>query len=192
MPRQGLGKDAIRQAAALLIEEQGLDAFSMGALARYLNVKPASLYNHVDGLESLRAEVGREAMTRLAAAENHAIEGKQGEEALFSLAEAYRVFAREHGQLYRVILEMARQDGPQLPREADAMMEPLLRVLSDYHLSDVQQYHWQRVLRGVMVGFAVHERAGGFSRMPVDENESYRIAIRCIADGLQRAGGETV
>ena len=150
----------------------------------------ASLYNHVDSLDSLLEEVGLAAMLRLAEEENRAIQGKRGEEALFALAEAYRVFAREHGQLYRVILEVARLDGQGLPREADAMMEPILRVLSDYRLSAVQQYHWQRVLRGVMVGFAVHERAGGFSRLPVDENESYRIAIRCIADGLHRIGGD--
>ena len=41
-----------------------------------------------------------------------------------------------------------------------------------------------------MVGFAVHEHAGGFSRFPVDENESYRIAIQCISEGLHRAGKE--
>ena len=53
-----------------------------------------------------------------------------------------------------------------------------------------QTAHWQRVLRGVMYGFAAHEQAGGFSHEAVDENESYRIAIQCVVDGLHRAGEE--
>ena len=44
------------QEAAALIEEKGLDDFSMGELAKRLNVKTASLYNHVESLDSLLEE----------------------------------------------------------------------------------------------------------------------------------------
>ena len=58
MPRQGLSQDVVLRAAVDLIEEGGLPHFSMGELARRLQVKPASLYNHVESLEQLLTLVG--------------------------------------------------------------------------------------------------------------------------------------
>lgn len=36
--------------------------------------------------------------------------------------------------------------------------------------------------------FAAHEEAGGFSHFPIDRDESDRMAIQCVADGLRNAG----
>lgn len=188
MPRQGLGKERIVQEAVELIEENGLAGFSMGELARRLNVKTASLYNHVESMDHLLEEVGFFSVSMLVDAESQAIVGKKGDAALFALAEALRTFAREHYQLYRVIMGFARQENRMLDKGAEKIIKPILRVLSDYGLSEEQQIHWQRVLRGIMYGFAAHEQAGGFSHYPADVDESYRIAIQCVVDGLHRAG----
>ncbi|HJA94456.1 MAG TPA: TetR/AcrR family transcriptional regulator [Candidatus Eisenbergiella merdipullorum] len=188
MPRQGLGKERIVQEAVELIEENGLAGFSMGELARSLNVKTASLYNHVESMDHLLEEVGFFSVSMLVDAESQAIAEKKGDAALFALAEALRTFAREHYQLYRVIMGFARQENRMLDKGAEKIIKPILRVLSDYGLSEEQQIHWQRVLRGIMYGFAAHEQAGGFSHYPADVDESYRIAIQCVVDGLHRAG----
>lgn len=187
MSRQGLSKARIIREAVRLIEEKGLSQFSMAELAQQLQIKTASLYNHVTNVEEVLVTVGIHAITQLSAAEYKAIEGKRTDEALFALADAYRAFAREHYQLYRVIMGYSRQNNI-LEIEAGDIVQPILRVLSTYGLSETQCFHWQRVLRGVMVGFALHEQAGGFSRFPVDENESYTIAIQCVAEGIRRAG----
>lgn len=189
MPRKGLCQADVVRAAISLIEEDGLSQFSMGGLAKRLDIKTASLYNHVESLEQLRELVGREAVSLLAQAETCAADGKQGDQALFALAEAYRSFAREHCQLYQVIMAFPQWESPALEREAGKTVAPILRVLASYGLTERQQFHWQRVLRSVMAGFAFHEHAGGFSHFPAEKNESYRIAIQCIAEGLRRAGG---
>ena len=189
MPRQALSREQVIQAAADLIEEKGIPRFSMGELARRLQIKPASLYNHIESIEQLLALVGKDAVRRLTALEKEAIAGKNGQKALFALAQAYRLFAREHYQLYRLIMAFPRWDNPMLEQEAGEIVSPILQVLSDYGLTDEQQYHWQRVLRAEMAGFAFHEQAGGFSHFPVDPEESFRIAIQCLSDGLCRAGG---
>jgi AcrR family transcriptional regulator len=190
MPKQGLSKDIVVQAAVELMEEQGLARFSMSGLARRLQIKTASLYNHVESLGQLLELVGAEAVHRLVRLENQAVAGKQGDAALFALAKAYRMFAKEHTQLYRVIMAFPKWDNPTLEEEAGEIVEPFLRVLSDYGLTEEQQYHWQRGLRALMSGFAFHEQAGGFARFPVDVEESFQIAIRSAADGLRRAGGD--
>ena len=53
MPKQGLSKESVVQAAIRLIEEKGIDQFSMAKLAQRLNIKTASLYNHIDSLNQL-------------------------------------------------------------------------------------------------------------------------------------------
>ena len=173
MPRQGLGKEKVVQAAVELIEENGLARFSMAELAKKLDIKTASLYNHVE---------------KLAAVEEKALEGKSGDEAVFALAEAYRAFAREHFKLYRVIMGLPRSDNKLLEKGGEEIVRPISRVLSQYGLTGEQAVHWHRMLRAVMYGFAAHEESGGFSHYPVDSDKSYHEAIQCIVDGVHRAG----
>ena len=59
MAHKGLSPETVVKAAAELIEQQGRETFSMRALADHLGVKTASLYNHVDHMEGLLAEVCR-------------------------------------------------------------------------------------------------------------------------------------
>jgi len=188
MPRQGLNRDTIVEASIRLIEEKGYAAFSMSELAKSLNIKTASLYNHIESLDTLCTEVGLAAVAQMVAKEQKAIEGKEKDEALFAIADAYRAFAKEHNELYRVIMSLQKSKNEVLERAAGQITGPIMQVLSGYGLSKTEQMHWQRILRSMMHGFAAHEEAGGFSHFPVDKDESYRMAVQCIADGLPNAG----
>lgn len=190
MPKQGLTKESVVQAANQLIEESGMVRFSMAKLAQRLHIKTASLYNHVESLEKLLEYVGEGAVSQLVGLENQAIAGKAQDAALFALAEAYRTFAREHSELYRVIMSFPKWENPTLEQEAGKIVAPFLQVLSSYGLTKTQQYHWQRVLRAVMSGFAFHEQAGGFAHFPVNQDVSFRIAMQCVANGLHEAGSD--
>ena len=188
MPRQGLNKDSVVEASVRFIEEKGYAAFSMSELAKSLNVKTASLYNHVKSLDVLFTEIGLAAVSRMVASETRAIEGKKKNDALFAIAAAYRAFAKDHYELYRVIMSLQKSKNEVLERAAGQITEPILQVLSSYGISRAEQMHWQRILRSMMHGFVDHEEAGGFSHFPIDKNVSYLLAIQCVADGLQNAG----
>jgi len=188
MPRQGLNRKSLVEASIRLIEEKGYAAFSMGELAKSLNVKPASLYNHVESLDALFTDVGLAAVSQMVACETQAIEGKEKDDALFAIADAYRAFAKDHNELYRVIMSLQKSKNAVLEIAAGQISEPIVHVLSSYGLNRTEQMHWQRILRSMMLGFVAHEEAGGFSHFPADKNESYHMAIQCVADGLQNAG----
>lgn len=53
MSRNGLSKEKVVKAAVALIEQSGMAEFSMRALADSLQIKTASLYNHVESMEYL-------------------------------------------------------------------------------------------------------------------------------------------
>ena len=187
MPKKGLNRDLIIEAALRLVEKGGPTACSMRELADALEVKAASLYNHISGMDDLMGQVGLRAAQMRATAQLQAIRGKTRLDALLALAEAYHTFAMEHPHLDRTIMGLQRHFSPVLPQAGKVTMEPILQVLGSYNLSDDAKIHWQRILRSVMHGFCVHEHIGGFSHSPLPVSDSYQLAIRCIHDGLTQA-----
>lgn len=184
MFHKGLDKEQITKAAKRLIEQNGFDSFSMRQLAENLGVKTASLYAHIDSMESLLTDVGLLALQEQKEYQLAATCGKHRDEAVMSLAEAYRRYAKEHGELYRFIMKMPVGNDDALRQAAAVVTAPAMQVLEDYSLTDEQKMHRQRILRGIMHGFISQEENGYFSHYPVDAEESYRIAIGCITDEI--------
>ena len=183
---KGLNKEVLVEGSKELIEENGIAAFSMRALADKLNVKTASLYTHIESMDALFTEVGLSALNDQRTAQLAAIEGKDGDAAVFALAESYRAFAKAHAALYQLIMQMPMGKDETLRAAAAMTAEPSMQVLMGYPLGEQRRMHWQRVLRGVMHGFVSQETSGYFSHFPVDLEESYRLAIQCVIDGLKK------
>ena len=105
MPRQGLNRENVIDAAIKLIEEKGYSNFSINELAKSLNVKPASLYNHIVNIDEIFSETAARANSMMIEAEEKASKGKIRDEALYAIADAYRDFARSHYELYKVVFK---------------------------------------------------------------------------------------
>lgn len=187
MPRNGLSREKVVEAAVALIERSGMADFSMRALAESLDVKTASLYNHVESMDSLMVEVCAYALRMQREMEMDAIRGKAHGAAVEALANAYRAFAAEHKELYRLIMNTAVTSGEQLGEVSQCIVEPFMTVLEGTRLTEDEKYHWQRVLRGIVHGFVSQEDAGFFSHLPADVNESFWVAIQCYMDGMAKA-----
>ena len=63
-------------------------------------------------------------------------------------------------------------DIPVLEKASEKIVQPILRVISDYGITGDMQIHYQRLLRSVMHGFFAHENVGGFSVSLADRDES--------------------
>ena len=184
MPRMGLNRQSVVNAAITLIEEKGNHNFSMRELADMLQVKTAALYNHVESMDALYLEVGYYAIAQLRQAQLSAVKGYERDEAVHALSYAYYKFAKEHPELYKVILSLPMTRNDALLLAAGDIVKPIMGVLSQYRLSVEQQMHLQRVLRSILHGFISQEAAGCFRHFPVDISDSFRFAIRCFLDGL--------
>ena len=55
--RVGLDQASVVEAAAKLVDEEGIEQLTLGRLAERLNVKTPSLYNHVAGLPGLKRDL---------------------------------------------------------------------------------------------------------------------------------------
>lgn len=190
MFHKGLNKEIIISTAKELIEENGFGGFSMRKLAERLEVKTASLYTHIESMESLFTEVGLSALKQQRDCLLESIGEKHGNSAVSALAEGYRLFALEHTELYKLIMQMPSGNDEVLKEAAAMTAEPFMRVLCDYDLSEECRMHRQRLLRAMMHGFVSEELAGYFSHYPVSVEESYKKAIACVTDGLHKEEGE--
>lgn len=184
MPRRGLNKQIVLQRSIELIEENGFRNFSLRELARTLNVKVASLYNHIEGMNSLLASVSDYAIELLNTEEFSSTEGLEGDDAIRAMAHAYRNFAKCHPELYRVIMNIYKTHDPNIEKFGMKITLPIMKILEYYPLNDEQRAHWQRIVRSILHGFISQESAGYFNHFPIKEEETFELGVECFIDGL--------
>lgn len=185
MSAKGLTKEKIILEAIALIEETEKSTISLHELARRLQIKTPSLYNHIRNTKDLQHEVFKHAIQLFVANQNAATQGKRKDEAVRAFAEAYYTFAMENKGLYRLIMTMP-QDNDETEKE---LAMPLLRtamdLLSDYGLSREASAHWQRVFRAILHGFVSQEDLGYFYYYTnADLKKSRELAVECFLKGL--------
>jgi AcrR family transcriptional regulator len=187
MPRAGLDKAAVVEAAAAILNAEGVGALTLNRLAQELGVKPPSLYNHIDGLAGLQRELAIMNARALGERFTRAAIGQSGPAALFAVARAYRAYIKESPGVY---LASLRSSGAQQPVDAElsAAEEPSLRValavIASFGLTGAEALHAARGLRSLVHGFATLEIAGGFG-LPLDLDESFERLLQMFARALQ-------
>jgi AcrR family transcriptional regulator len=129
VPERSARQREILGAARELLARDGVEALSLGAVAKALGIKTPSLYKHFASRADIEAALIAEGLRGLA----EALEAAESD--LHALGAAYRSFALGHRELYRLMTS-----GP-LPREklpegleARAAL-PFQRALSDPHLA---------------------------------------------------------
>jgi AcrR family transcriptional regulator len=187
MAQKGLNREVVIDAAVNVIERCGRNNFSMKLVADELGVKTASLYNHVENMDALLAGVCNYALRLQKDAEMQAIKDLNRGQAVYALAEAYRCFAKEHRELYWLVIDVAASDNHVLDEAAARITEPIVQLLADYDIEEDEKIHFRRFFRSIVHGYVSEMDAGFFSHYPADTDESFHFAIRCFSDSLERA-----
>lgn len=186
MAGKGLSKEKIVDAAVLLIKENGYGSFSMRTLAEALDVKAASLYKHFKNFEDVLIAVGLKIYEQFDALQERAItDAKTRQEAVMGLALAYRTFALEQPELYKVIRVLPRMECFSQREIVNEWIKPMQHVMALYDIDEESRMHWQRIYRATITGFLSGEGAGLFVWMPVSSLQSYRLAIMNIIAALE-------
>lgn len=182
-PRQGITLANILQAATEIVDTNGSEELALNTLARRLNIRTPSLYNHIDSLQHIRRLISIHGLELLRSELTRAAVGRSGDEAIREVAKAYMAFARSHPGLYDMTLRAPCADDPQLSKVADNILDVVIRVLHAYQLGEAATIHMARALRSVLHGFASLEQRGGFG-LPVDLDESFLELLETFISGL--------
>jgi len=187
-PRSNLTKQTVVQAAADLIDAEGLEALSLGRLAKELGIRPPSLYNHVDGLPGLMQELSILNAHNLAERLNEVAIGKSGPELVQAMMQSMRAYIKEAPGLY---LSTVRASGTQsevdtrLEQEEARSVKVGLAAMASFGLEKEDAIHAVRGLRSVVHGFTTLEISGGFG-IPLDLDESFSRLVDLFIVGLEQ------
>lgn len=182
--RRRLNRDLVIEQAVILADECGdISAVSLTALAQALNIRPPSLYNHINNLGDLHEGLALFGLQQLLDDLREASLGLVGREALVAMAYAYRQFARRHPGIYPLIIPAPEESQTELARLSRELVQLLLLVMASMGLQGEEAIHAIRGLRAVLHGFISLENAGGY-QMPIDREESFRRLIDTYLHGL--------
>ena len=184
--RVRLDQATVVEAAAKLVDEEGIEQLTLGRLAERLGVRTPSLYNHVAGLPGLKHDLALYCLHDLLDLILRASVGKSQAEAIFAFANAYRAYAREAPGRYALTLQAPNPADEEVQAIAQQLVDVIRAVLAPYRLSEEDAIHAIRGLRSLVHGFVSLEGAGGFG-MPVDQDASFHWLINLFIVGLSRA-----
>lgn len=181
--RVGLDKAAVVEAAAKLVDEEGIEALSLSRLAERLGVRTPSLYNHIGGLPGLKQELMRSCLRDLSEIITRASVGKSRADAIFAFSDAYLAYARKAPGRYALTQQAPSPSDQETQAIARQIIEVIRAILAPYNLSEEESIHAIRSLRSIVHGFISLEAAGGFA-LPVDRDVSFHWLINLFISGL--------
>jgi AcrR family transcriptional regulator len=184
--RAGLDQETVVEAAAKLVDEEGIDQLSLGCLAERLGIRTPSLYNHVAGLPGLKHDLALYCLRDLLDHITRATIGKSRSEAIIALADEYRAYARQTPGRYTLTQQAPDPADLESQALAKQAVDVVRAILSPYKLSDEDAIHAIRGLRSIVHGFVSLEVTGGFG-LPVDLDASFHWLINVFIAGLERS-----
>src|SRR4051794_13859367 len=105
--RAGLDPQMVVQAAADLVDRDGIEALTLAALATHFKVAVPSLYNHVGGMPGLLQQLALLGRQQLTQQLGKSVMGKSGDDAVLAMADAYRAYVKAHPGVYTSTLRVA-------------------------------------------------------------------------------------
>lgn len=191
VPRAGLDPAIVTEAAAGIVDADGLAALTLARLAATLNIASPSLYKHVGGLEDLTVRVTTLAVRHLADTLVAAAVGRSGSQALHAVAQAYRRFATEHGGLYLLTQSAPAPTSVEQKIEVARALRVFCTVVAGYGIPDEFSVHAIRLTRAGLHGFADIEARRGF-QLPASKDESFRFLVEALDTSLHTFSNRTM
>jgi len=176
VPRAGLTRDRVLAEAEAVVDEDGLPALTLAAIAARVDVRLPSLYKHVEGLDAVRHGVAERAVRELADVIRTAVDGREGADAVRSLARAYRGWARAHPGRYAATVSAPKSRAHEVADAAQEAVQPVFAALRSLGVDEPGLVNATRMLRALLHGFVALEAAGGFG-LPQDVDVSFDAAI---------------
>jgi AcrR family transcriptional regulator len=182
-PKVGLELTTILEAAGELADHYGMQEVTLANLAKRLNIRPPSLYNHFDGLPGLKKKLAIYGIEKLYDKLAQSAIGVSGEEAAIALSKAYVNFARNHPGIYEATLLTSVPGDEDVQQAGAKIVDLTVRVLHTYHLEGDDAIHAVRGLRSILHGFSSLEQNRGFN-LALDADESLNIIIKAFLTGM--------
>jgi AcrR family transcriptional regulator len=180
-----LSRDAIVNAALTFLDREGWDALTINALANQLGTKGPSLYNHVQSLDDLRRTVRMRVIDDIIGMLNNVGQGRTRDDAVVSMASAYRSYAHHHPGRYSAFTRMPLGgDDPEYTAATRAAAGPVIAVLVSYGIDGENAFYSALEFWSALHGFVLLEMTGVMD--DIDTDAVFTDMVLRLAAGMER------
>ncbi|RWZ58624.1 TetR/AcrR family transcriptional regulator [Halobacillus fulvus] len=184
-PRVGLTQDHIIEQAFIITEEKGLGHVTMANLARELNVKSPSLYNHFKNLDEVKQRVTSKGLELLFHfLKQQAEASEKGPEMLQAIGNAYIAFADAHPKIYQACTSAPDPKDSRIVKAGEGIVQLVLEALDPFPLSEKEKIHAVRGFRSLLHGLVDLDQKGGFN-LPLEMKDTQQFLLTTFIRGLE-------
>ena len=186
-----LDQTVITTAALAIVEGREHSDLTLSALARHLDVTQPALYYHVDGLDDVLRWVGIAVRSQLAEALTAATIGIADDNAVRSIAAAWRGFSQQHASLYKSTNWHPVHGCADLEEAVDKVLAVLAGALRGFDLTESQRMNAALALRSTLHGFVCFELGAG-NPSPLSADDSFTHVIELLITGINALAAGTI
>ncbi|WP_029115762.1 TetR/AcrR family transcriptional regulator [Mycobacterium sp. URHB0044] len=180
-----LSRESIVNAALTFLDREGWDALTINALANQLGTKGPSLYNHVQSLDDLRRTVRMRVIDDIIGMLTTVGDGRTRDDAVTSMASAYRSYAHHHPGRYSAFTRMPLGgDDPEYTEATRAAAGPVIEVLASYGLDGENAFYAALEFWSALHGFVLLEMTGVMD--DIDTDAVFTDMVLRLAVGMER------
>jgi AcrR family transcriptional regulator len=180
-----LSRESIVNAALTFLDREGWDALTINALATQLGTKGPSLYNHVQSLDDLRRTVRMRVIDDIIGMLTTVGDGRTRDDAVTSMASAYRSYAHHHPGRYSAFTRMPLGgDDPEYTEATRAAAGPVIEVLASYGLDGENAFYAALEFWSALHGFVLLEMTGVMD--DIDTDAVFTDMVLRLAVGMER------
>ncbi len=184
--KRGLTHSDVVGTGLAVLDADGIDAVSLAAVAVRLDVRPPSLYAHVDGLAGLRRDLAHATTVEFGEVLRDSVLGRSGPDAVRSFADAYRRWATGFPGRYEMTLLPIAADDEERRAGARLALGAIQAVIRGFGIDDDHAVLAGRSLRSAMDGFSRLENADNMGRG--DHDADFAFLVDLLIDGISQAG----
>lgn len=184
MSRADIAKSVIINKAVELANEIGFEKVTLKLLASNLNIKPPSLYNHINGLEDLQKEVMLYGWKQLEERVIEAAIGVTGYDALESMGRAFYKYSTENPGVFDAMLWYNKFQSDEMQDATKRIFSVIYKIFSTLNISQENCDHLIRTYRAFLEGYILLVNNNAFGH-PLSIEDSFEISLKVLKAGTK-------
>lgn len=188
MSKNNINEEIIIETSAKIVNEIGLDNLSLKLIAKNLNIKSPSLYNHISSLEEVKEKLMLYGWKQMEEKIIDSTIGVSGYDALRNMCNAFYEYAINNRGVFTAMLWYNKYKNEELNIATTKLFNIIFKILKPLNISDDNINHIIRTLRSFLEGFSLLVNNNAFGN-PISIKDSFDLSLEIIINGIKQLEG---
>lgn len=188
MTKNNINEKIIIETSAEIANEIGLDNLSLKLIAKNLNIKSPSLYNHISSLEEIKEKLMLYGWKQTEEKIIDSTIGVSGYDALRNMCNAFYEYATNNKGVFTAMLWYNKYENEELNKATTKLFNVIFKILKPLNISYDNINHIIRTLRSFLEGFSLLVNNNAFGN-PISIKDSFDLSLEIIINGIKQLEG---